>query len=349
MLIDLKTRQLVKRDPPKAHEMAFVSLHRSLQLSLLNTLSSNTVERTKVFHWAFYLIRSQLPPPSEIQVSDSRGWNRYKTYVPQVISLREHSRWPEPPLQLDYDFAQVLADIGNYLRTAGLMVEAESMLRAAEEILVGLGKNHDHLMSDIDLLIGVVDDMTGISRRTDSLYRHKRALEIRKTYHSKIQKDRLRVEDHIRLWNAHADLGCTYLGDERCGEAEKIFEDCLAEYKKWGSEDDFPYEYGKYYYYMGFVRTMQGRHTEAIDLGTEACRLQERHAGGPDALLVQNYKFALAIRYYHAGQYDRALELNERVLAARRHFFGNFNKYTRDSLSVTGAMLHKLGHIRKAK
>ena len=316
----------------------------------MHRLSKDWEGRQKAFAQAFALVRGQMPEASRIQASQPDVWHKYEAYVPQISSLRTHSLWPDPKLKLPADFGQVLIDIGTYLWHQGLLFDGKAALETAEQVLVELPLDEmDPLFSDIDDVMGIIDDFTGISCRADSLRRRRRALKIRKHRHALIAEEDLSRIDSIRLYNAEANLGCAYLQAEMFEEAERIFESCLVQYKTWTLvEKDIPFEYAKYYNHMAFVRTFQGQHVEAIKFARRACDLQLLH-GGPNAPLVQYNRFNLGNQLFHAGEYEESLKVNEECLRDRIRVCGKDNLLTLESYSQTGALLHRLGRLDEAR
>lgn len=56
----------------------------------------------------------------------------------------------------------------------------------------------------------------------------------------------------------------------------------LPEVLTWGTEQEYPFEYGKYYRNKSMVFCLQRRFSEAIELATRAAELQKRDTGiGP--------------------------------------------------------------------
>ena len=346
---ELRTRQLVKRETPSDIQPYF-SLHRSLQLSVLHRLSAHLQERQKVFTQAFHLVRAQMPEASRIQSYQRDVWHRYEAYVPQISSMRTHSLWLYPKLKLPAEFAQALIGIGTYLWHQGLLSQGREAMETAEQILMEAPVDEmDVRFSDIDDVLGIIDDLTGISCRADSLRRRHRAVKIRRHHHNLIpEKDRSRT-DHIRLYNAEANLGCAFLQAEMFKEAEKIFEDCLVNYKQWTpNEHEIPFEYAKYYNHTAFVRTFQGLHVEAIKFARRACDLQEMD-GGPHSPLLQYNRFNLGNQLFHAGKIDESLEVNQACLRDKIRICGKDNPWTLESYSATGGLLFLLGRNEEAK
>jgi len=56
----------------------------------------------------------------------------------------------------------------------------------------------------------------------------------------------------------------TYWHEECFEDVERIMTQCLEQYKKWDIEEKIPFEYGKYYHLMGFVRLWQKKYEEAV-------------------------------------------------------------------------------------
>ena len=74
-------RQLVKREPTGSSG-PYLSIHRSLQLSILHGLSLSPELRLQIFHQALSLIRKQLPPPSVTRGFQHDMFEKYKVYPP---------------------------------------------------------------------------------------------------------------------------------------------------------------------------------------------------------------------------------------------------------------------------
>lgn len=327
----------------------FLSLHRSLQLCILDGLSGDKATRNIVFDRAFELIRPQLPPASKIEISEPGVFHKYSKYVPQVISLRTHSLWPQPPLKLSLEFARVLANIGIYMWNVGLLKDGIAALETAEDVLKDLGHDKDDLMSEIDIPLGIIFDFVGVSQRKRALSRRERALAIRTRTFETIPKNDRTITDKIRLFNVEADTGCALLQQERFGEAMKKFESCLLQYKSWEPiPEKLPFEYSKYYNHSAFVLTSRGQYDEAIASSSRACELLELHSG-PTSPLVLLYRFVLGNHLFHASDLFKSLKLNEEVLQTRRDICGETNSYTQESYSFTGMLLGLCKQHKKAR
>jgi len=134
------------------------------------------------------------------------------------------------------------------------------MLRTAETILVHEGLPEDHvLFNDIDDILGVICDHSGALCRSEALRRRLRAVKIRSKIFASTPPAKTTLQDKLNLYNAHANLACTYNHDENFDEANRIMEDCLEQYRSWGTEDELPFEYSKYYHHSAIAVMAQGR------------------------------------------------------------------------------------------
>ena len=104
---------------------------------------------------------------------------------------------------------------------------------------------------------------------------------------------------------------CQY---NRYNEAEPILINCLEKYREWGSPEEIPFDYGKYYHKMAFVRMYQGRYEEALKIGEKG--VQHMSMAGSVSLMLR-FEFDLACIRLQSGDVDGALMLHEQVLERR--------------------------------
>lgn len=348
IIADLNMRQLVKRKPG-GPSGPYLSIHRSLQLSILHGLSRNPAMRSRVFGRALGLVRKQLPPPSATQGFEHDMFAKYNVYVPQLISLHSHSLWPEPGIALGLDSAKVIIDVGTYMWRTGHFNECRNMLETAESTLIQEGLPEDDvLFSDIDDVLGVIRDRSGALYRKDALRRRLRAVDIREKIFAAIPPARVTLQDKIRLYNAHANLACTHIHNENFDEAGRIMEGCLKQYQSWGTEDEFPFEYSKYYHHSSFAIMAQGRIQEALARVARSVELQERDPS-PLNILGVAYKCRHGILLYHAGEVERAIAVLEECIAVYKTALGNANAQTLDMYCFLAGILMQRGENIKAR
>ncbi|KAK2740664.1 hypothetical protein FQN57_006034 [Myotisia sp. PD_48] len=350
VLKSLNSRQLIRRHN-QGGETPYLSLHRILQSTILHILAQNQEKRSVAFRQALGLVQIQLPQPSHTQVSQPDEWHKYELYVPQVLSLRKRALWPAPELLLPLNFANILIEMGTFMWHTGLWYDARTALETATQILErNPHQKSNILISDIDDVLGIIDDLIGVSQREDSFRRRHRVLRLRKIELDSVPEPKRTRTHKIRLYNAATNLGCAYLQDENFEEAGKIFENCLEQYRSWTlDEEEIPFEYAKYYNHMAFVYMSRGRHIEAIRMSRHACKLLELHHKGPDAPLVQFYRFQLGNHLYHAGELDKALQINLDCLRDRIRIFSDRNAWTLDSYMMTGVLLFEAGQLEEAR
>ncbi|KAL9103692.1 MAG: hypothetical protein Q9163_001286 [Psora crenata] len=342
----LRRRQLVRRET--SGEEPFLAIHRSLQWSIIVDLSRNYDQRWAKYHQAFVLLRRGMPMSSPIQVPEPEKWPNFERYTPQVLNLRTHCLWPEPPVDLPVDFAHILSDMGTYMWHAGLIDDGSEALETAENILDERKvPKINPLRSDILGNLGILSGFAGISERRDGMKRRHTALEIRKKVFDDISENKRTRDDEVRLYIAESDVAFGYAQEERFDDVEEIMERCLTQYKTWSTEEKIPYEYAKYYYTMSLVRASQKLIKEAVEFGIRGVELVTKSAG-EDHSVTQLWKFSLATLYFHSGDFAQSLRIHEKVLADRRRLCGEFNGFTLESYSTCGALLLREGNAEKA-
>jgi hypothetical protein len=309
----------------------------------------NTDLRSEVFQQAFRAVKQQLPHGSRIQVSQPELHHIYEIYVPQILYLHAHSLWPQPRIPLPFDFAEAVKDCGTFMWHNRQHAEGEKALQTAKEILKELQFTEtDPVYGDIDGTLGVMADMTGISRRGDSIYLRNNVARIREREYASIPPDKRTIEDTIRLYNAKADYALLLLLDEKAEEAIAVMEDCQRQYTQWGSEDQFPFEFAKYYNHSGLAFMQLGETARGVEFSKRACELQVAH-GGPNAPLSLMYYFVLGNQYYMNNEIENSLQLNRRILENRRQVCGQVNPSTLESFSFTGSLLFFSGQAEEAR
>jgi hypothetical protein len=116
--------------------------------------------------------------------------------------------------------------------------------------------------------------------------------------------------------------------------------------REWGTEDEFPLEYGKYFHSTGRVRLCQGQYREAIELIRKAAKLIEKPCG--KMWRYWAYQFTLACVLLQSGDLQGSLELHLDVFNARKATYGSYDSSTLLSEYAVGAMYHHLGNLKAA-
>lgn len=348
---ELRSRQLIRRDTSSRDP--YISIHRVVQWNVLLDLSADYDKRWQCFRQAFGIVQNMLPKTSPLAIPEPEVWPPYARYGRQILELRTHCLWPEPPVELPWDFAQVLTDMGTYMWFSGKFPEGEKALDTAESILDdNKAKWNDPLRANIYVMLGVITSFEGVSERKRSMGFRKNAYQSRNQgLGQKPESERTREED-MMVWNVHSDMAFGFIQEEDFKSTAEYMEDCLEQYRKW-EEDEMaiPYEYAKYYQLIAFCHMVDHEPVEAIKAITRCHELMQKAAGNEHPM-TQLIKFCHANLLWHTkGQKSRqqALEINQAVLEFRRKLLGEFSHFTLESYSTCGKLCHEAGEEEQAR
>jgi hypothetical protein len=296
------------------------------------------------------LLRRGCPLVSPLDIPEPEKWPEFERYVPQILSVRSHCLWPDPPIQPPIDFADLLSDLATYMWHAGL---AEAGHDALETVVDVYDREHvpeqDERRSNVYSRLGILISFNGVSDREETLKYRLKAMDIRQKAFDKIPKNKVTREDEMRLFNVKSDLAFTFLHEERFTDLEPIMDKCYEKYRAWDEEEEnIPYEYAKYYLLMSFVRMWQKQPEVAVQFSRRGADLVELAAGVAHPM-TQLWRFALGTILYHAGALQRAWEIQEGVRKDRINVCGEFNHYTLESYSTCAALLMRLDRLDEAE
>lgn len=295
------------------------------------------------------ILRQGCPMVSPLNIPEPEKWPDFEKYVPQVLNVRSHCLWPEPPIEPPVDFADLLADLGTYMWHAGLAEEGQDALETVLDVYdkENVPKN-DERRSNTYSKLGILISFNGVSDRKDTMEYRMKAWNARHEVFKSIPSNKVTREDEINLYTVKSDLAYTYWHEERFEDVERIMTECFAQYKKWDSEEEIPFEYSKYYHLMGFVRLWQNKHEEAVQFSRKGADLCQKGAGIGHPM-TQLWRFGFGCVTYHVGQVQRAWEIMEDVRKDRIQICGEYNHYTLESYSTCGALLMRLGRLEEAE
>ena len=345
---ELVQRQLIRRDMSRTFETC-IAIHRTVQWNVLVHLSRNVAHRWTVFQQAFKLVQGVLPVKSSFIVPSSDTWSRYQKYGVHILSLRAHCLWPDPPLELPVEFAQVLADMSTYMWHAGKLSEGQEALRTAVTIM---DKNeledHHSLRANAYEMLGIMSSFEGVSERRYSMDLRYKALEARKLSFNSIPPTKVTRDDEIKSWTVESDVAYDLVQQEDFEPAAEIMERSLKKYQEWGSEDEYPYQYSQYYQIIAICQIAAGKPAEFIDSITHCVDLLIKSS---DIMhpMTQLMRFITGYLTWHAGEPQKALEIMSSVLEARRKIIGEFNHFTLESYSTCARLLADNGDYEKAR
>ena len=336
MIRDLSLSQLVHRE--KSGERVYLTTHRSLQEGLMQKLNKDTTTRQKAFDRATLLLREHFPSPLRIQQAEAKKWPSIVLVLPHLLNLASAFKRAMPSMQGSLLFAELLADVGGMnLYDRGLVKEAQTLLRAAQSTLDSIQHpERSRLRGDISIVLGLLTDIVGISERLEGLELRKQAVQVREDCFSQIPPAEVSTEDEILLHNSYTDLACSYQQLNRFDEVEHFSEKCLEKYKSWGSEDEYPYEYAKYFHHMAFVHIFRKQTAKAVEYGKKAADLMA--LGAPGAQIATIYLFDWAVFLFQNGEIDYAFEEHKAIFDRRLRECGNLNILTIQSRLMLGIM-----------
>lgn len=316
-------------------------MHRSLQRGLREGISANNAIQQKIFDQAVALIREVFPRSNPLQQPTPNQWVACQRLLPHLHALRDvylgRYRSSQPAINGGIDFAQLLTDAGMDQFERGITKEGLLLLKTAEDVLQASSpEDHQVMRADIHAMIAILYDNTGISKRQEALDRRETALALRRKVFDEAATPQRK--DEILVYNSEMEYAMALLHFNRYQQAEPYIEKCLKKYQEWGPEEEYPFEYAKYYNKIALVRMYQGRFDEAIDFAQKGVALMEKKGY---MIFASRFNFDLACIILQSGDVDRALKVHNEILAQRIEDLGQSNELTLHSIYAIGA-IHEL-------
>jgi len=338
-LIDVKTTE---EGGPESY-----NIHRLLQQKIIIDIGAQ-LKFDSAMRKATRLVRKKFPQSPAIQAPTPENWPRCKEYMPHVFSLLRAFKDAQEQFsafEQTQELAELFLDAGFYIwDRQATEYDGLSFLDAAENILdyIKVDANSE-LRADIHCMSGLLRNTMGCRQREECFQRLELALNIRRHIYRESSYDRT---NDVLLQNAATDYGIMLLNKYDFTEAEAIFEECLKRYRVWGSEEEIPFEYSKYYYNAGIVRMWQGRLDEAIQFLQRSVRLAKAYCGEEGQ--YWDNQFTLACVILQSGDVQKALDLHLEILSAKLDLYGKHNKSTILSTYAVGAMYFHIGDLPTA-
>ena len=308
-------------------------------------LALDFVKQQLVFDQAVALVHEVFPQTSPVQQPTPERWPEYQRLLPHLHTLHDAFYKMKPHIVGSTDLAKILSDAGTDQHERGITKEGLLLLKTAEDVLDSISYDpQDVMRADIHAVIAMMYDNTGIGTRTEALRRRQIALRIRERVVNEAAS--VRRQDEILLYNSWMELAIAHLHFHRYEEAEPIVEKCLQKYREWGSEDDEPFEYAKYYNKMGLVRTYQFKFDEAIRLAEKGVYYMNKTGY---ALFESRFKFDLACIVLQSGNVNQAMTLHREIFDARLDRLGQSNELTLHSRYAIGALYEIKGQTEEAE
>ena len=338
-LIDVKT---TGEGNPESY-----SIHRLLQQKIIIDIGAQ-LKFDGAMRKATRLVRKKFPQSPVIQAPMPENWPKCKEYMPHVFSLLRAFKDAQEQFEAfeqTKELAQLFLDAGFYVwDRQATEYDGLSFLDAAESILdyIKVDQNSE-LRADIHCISGLLRNSMGCRQREESLRHLELARNIRQNIFTENPYDR---NNDVLLQNAATDYGILLLNKYDFTSAEAIFEDCLKQYRVWGTEKEIPFEYSKYYYNTGIVRMWQNRMDEAIQFLQRSVQLAKEYSGEEGQ--YWDNQFTLACVILQSGDVQKALDLHLETLSAKLDLFGKHSKSTILSTYAVGAMYYHIGDLPTA-
>ncbi|KAK0738770.1 hypothetical protein B0T18DRAFT_433523 [Schizothecium vesticola] len=352
----LSGRKLIEvRGPEDGHAAAAggggesYRIHRLLQRKIILDVGAQ-LKFDSAMTKATRLVRKRFPRAPPTQAPAPQNKQRCKRYMAHAFSLlRAFNEAKEffPGIEQTAELAGLFYDAGFYIWDCQATEhDGLAFLDAAESILDSVHVDAgpmDPRRADIHCMSGLLRNSMGCQERDESLRRLRLALDIR--MHVYKQGPYTRDVD-VLLQNAATDYAILLLNGYGLAKPEVIFGKCLEHYRAWGTEEEIPFEYSKYYYNMGVVHMCSGRMDEAIAFLRKSVDLVKAF-NGKEGQYWDN-TFMLACAFCATGNIEKALRKHLRSLTEKLEQLGKHSKRTILSTYAVGEMYGYIGDLPAA-
>ena len=318
------------------------SIHRLLQEKILADMSHS--EFVDAYQQVFEMVRSKYPHSSKTQIPAPENWDVCGRYMPHVFSLYEIYK-DSGRVKETVELAELFYDAGFHVWERDTTTyDGVGFLTSALKILDDLKVDrYSKLRADIHSIMGEFYCGRGAKWRDESVAEHRQALEIRQKAYDSNPEDK---DVDMLLRNAMNDLACCHLTQNKFEEASIAFKICFEQYKQWGTEDEIPFEYQKYYCNYGHVETWRGNYKEGIALFRRSTELSSKHSTKTWHYCMNN--FFLGCSLLQSGDLQSALDTHIETFNLRADLFGKHEAATIISSYAVGATYHELGDPHSA-
>lgn len=319
-------------------------------MALLHRLNDNVARRDAAFNRMIRLLREHFPPPSPLQIAEASMWPRLTQVLPHVLSALKAFERASPSMTGDMFLAKLLCDVGGMdLYDRGRILEAYRINHTVGKILDRLGYPlATPLRGDALAIMGICTDFMALSKRQEGLKIREMQQKIRKLCFANIPQDKVTYHDEVRLYKSYTDLVCSQQQINSFAQVRENLEECLIQYKLWGSEQDHPYEYSKYYNQMAYVLLYENQGQEAVAYSKKGYELVEEAT--PDTGIVALFKFDYANILFQKGESQQeALAILRELLTRSKVDCGKDNVRTLEIRLNIGIMSYFLGDFKTAE
>lgn len=322
-------------------------MHRATQDAMHLQLQKDTHERSSSFSRVTQLLRASYSSPSKLQIAEASNWPNLTKVLPHVLSMLHAFDKSSPSMVGNIEFAELLSDIGCMdLVDRGKISEAYTLNKKVLEILDTWDASHQRpLRSDALVIIGNCTDFMALSKREEGLQTRLNCVKIREQCYAEIPEDEITMDDRIRLHNSYTDLACSYQQTNDFENVRKRAEQCFKQYQTWGAEEEYPYEYAKYYNHMAYVLLYENKGQKAIEFAKRGYELVEK--ARPDTGMAVLYRLDYANIAFQVGRHQESFCILKDLLESSERDCGKNGLRTLDirlNVGIVSYMMRDLSY-----
>jgi len=347
-MIEQLDRQKLIRIKTDSGEEAYI-IHRVLQDKIQSDLDNYSF--ADAFRKAFRLIRKRYPLSDPQQVPVPKQLEVCKKYMPHVqafhVTFFEHTSYhgmtsigEVDPIEL----AGLFYDAGFFVWGGqSTAYDGLPFLETAERILMEMKVDPNaKIRADINCINGLLLLNMGYVERREGAGKLEAAWEIRK----KLYDQNETRDNDVLSQNAANDWCICLMNMYRFEVARELLQGCLTRYKMWGTEEENPFEYSKFYGNYSVVLLWEGKVEEAIEYCQKCLVLTEEF--GQRKSQYYRRLFFLGCLYLQAGELQKALDTHMETLRERIALQGKHHENTIMSMYAVAAIFHYQGHLGEA-
>lgn len=316
-----------------------LTIHPSLQLTLLHGLTKKPQDRMNAFRDAFAIVRRQMPTKGPLDFYQYEAYPQIRGCITQLLSLHQgiEISFSTIGMPRELELAILFSQAGVFLWEEGLAKDCRIVLQSAEAIFNDL--SIDPLAperADVLTNLGIICSFEGAPFRAEHLSKTEEALRLW-TAHKK-SLDTVPEAVDVSFWCAWADYACAVLETEDFDTVGSIMDEFKEQCDTWDkSSSYYPWYESRYYHHKSFVLMARNKCKKAVRMARKAAKLQAR-VSGLQSSLTQQYRFTWAQHLYYAGKFDQSLRLFKRILMDSRKYLGNLNHITITTCFACGVL-----------
>jgi tetratricopeptide (TPR) repeat protein len=341
MIGELASRHLVTRET--VLQKPQLSIHRSLQKSVLHDLDQDFALFQQIFDLAFTLIRKVYPPQSPTHDPQNEHWVTQELYQPHILSLHSvYKKSSKKPIA-SIAFAELLSDAVYYFWERGTLRDGKLLTNTAEEICRHYPGSYK-IKANVYSLGAALRWSRGITERAPILYRLLRALALLQKHINELTPDKITPEI-LRLyatsWN---DVAAAFIDHEFYDDAIRCLNLCVTikrglgdQLGVWGANR-----------YKSLALAWLGRVNEALELIPAGDEVLPALLELRCASFYERCRFGWANVFVMSGNFQRAHVLLQENLRNRKRLCGEAGLFTLDTYYLLGITQHKMGNTQEA-